>query len=256
MISTPVNPFYDSGSAPPPIPPLSTQTPMIYNHHRVSMVANEELRPSLPKTTTAPLNSTSAPVKSGASTPDPPASRSGNDTPRHATPLHPPPRAYRASELKANSRDATPSPSERTALSDSEESVDPDASVQRLIPKPPGGPGRPDSGGYNLAIAMELSPSAFKKLKVDTIHHNTGLEQLCLTILFQHRAHRVIKRHLDLTKNYRQQGESAKRSVREEVCVRITAISPIATISSFSMTTLILGDIVTAGPSMTLCRHD
>jgi hypothetical protein len=43
--------------------------------------------------------------------------------------------------------------------------VELDASFPRLIPKPLGGL---DSDGYNFVI-VELSPSAFKKLKVDTI---------------------------------------------------------------------------------------
>jgi hypothetical protein len=47
---------------------------------------------------------------------------------------------------------------------------------------------------------------------------------LRLTIFFQHRADEVIRSHLDLAKNYRQQKESAKRQVREDVCVHITTI--------------------------------
>jgi hypothetical protein len=178
MTSTPVNPFYDSGPAPPPIPLLSAQTPVIYSR-RASLVANEELRPSLPKSTTAALNSTSAPAKSRGSTPLPPKSRSASKTPRHSTPLQPPPsHAGRISELQANSRGATPleddparaSSSELTEPSEhSEGSGDSDASAQRLIPRPRGGPGRPESGGYNLAVAMKLSPSAFKKLRVNTL---------------------------------------------------------------------------------------
>jgi hypothetical protein len=184
MTSTSVNPFYDSGPAPPPIPLLSAQTPVIYTRHRASLVANEELRPSLPKSTTAALNSTSAPAKSRGSTPLPPKSRSARKTHRHSTPLQPPPsHADRASELQANSRGATPleddparaSSSELTEPSEhSEGSGDSDASAQRLIPRPPGGPGRPESGGYNLAVAMKLGTSAFKKLRVNTFSFQRG----------------------------------------------------------------------------------
>ena len=173
MTSTPVHPFYDSCPAPPPIPLLSTPTPAIYSNHRVSLVANEELRLSRPKSTT------SAPSKSRGSTPLP-QSRTGSKNPRHSPPLRTPPHARHPSEPQANSREATPveydgaastpsrvSPSELTELS--EDSEDSDASTQILIPKPPGSPGRPGSGGYNLAVAMKWSPSAFKKLKVATI---------------------------------------------------------------------------------------
>jgi hypothetical protein len=177
MTSTPVNPFYDSGPAPPPIPLLSAQTPVIYSR-RASLVANEELRPSLPKSTTAALNSTSAPAKSRSSTPLPPKSRSASKPPRHSTPLQPPPsHAGRASKRQVNSRGATPledDPASAELSEDSERSGDSDSSARTLIPKPPGGPGHPDSGGYNLAVAMKLSTSAFNKLRVNTFSFQRG----------------------------------------------------------------------------------
>ena len=65
------------------------------------------------------------------------------------------------------------SPSELTELS--EDSEDPDASTQILIPKPPGSPGRPGSGEYNLAVAMKWSPSAFKNPGEPPSLHVTAL---------------------------------------------------------------------------------
>src|SRR5262245_13312900 len=62
----------------------------------------------------------------------------------------------------------TPLPHERSPLTDISDESDAasEGSDVEIIPKPRGEAGRPDSGGYNLEIAMNWNPSEFTRLRV------------------------------------------------------------------------------------------
>ena len=181
MMSTPVPPFYDSGRVPPPIPLLSGQTPLLCSPAWVSLVASEELRPN-PRRRSGPTSTSSV---AASHLPSSPFSSTRTKS-RLSTPRHPTPSRGLDDGARVKSRATTPSKgdpplfdedSDLSPLSDDSEEVD--DSIQKLIPKPPGTPGRPDSGGYNLAVAMGWSPTAFKQLQVRIISSHLVLV-LCL----------------------------------------------------------------------------
>jgi hypothetical protein len=138
MASIPVNPLYEPGAPPLPIPLLSAQTALSYDQPTsCSMVAEEVLHPKIRHRQTS---SRRVAFKS----------RSPSPFPDSRPPKSP-----------------SPSPSEGSTTSDSALSEASASSVSKeKIMKPPGESGRPESGGYNLQAAMNWSPAEFKKLKV------------------------------------------------------------------------------------------
>jgi hypothetical protein len=71
----------------------------------------------------------------------------------------------RVSFKEAHHRSVSPPlPDEMPPLTDV--SSESDDATPEEIPKPPGEPGRPDSGGYNIEQALSWDPSEFIRLKV------------------------------------------------------------------------------------------
>jgi hypothetical protein len=190
--STHINAFYDQGPAPPPIPLLSAQIPLLYDPPLVSMAAHEELS----RPTRGPVNSrdgtprhsrTTTPRHSRAPTPH----HSRAPTPHHSRATTPIPHRpitpvtdrathrgdrYRSETLPRQTRSRHSSPPEDDSISlsshsseseRSDLSSDDAESSAETIPKPRGGAGRPESGGYNLAAAMKWDVTTFKALQVD-----------------------------------------------------------------------------------------
>ena len=209
--STPFSPLYEPGAPPPPLPLLTAQTDL-NNPLRSSTLTNAEV---LPKGAASQTNRRHMPVLSQPS-PTPPCggSPSGSD----------------ASDM------------------DSDSSTDSDDST---IPKPAGEAGWPGRGGYNLEVALDWDPKAFKKLKVRFI--NCIKLDLSRNDSIKAYVHRLIKENLDTTKCYSSQSLSELQAVCRAVRLVLNLIlhlihwpcrpqtsSPILTIT------------VATGPSRTL----
>src|SRR5262245_13373729 len=162
MTSTPINPFYDPGSAPPPIPVLSAHIPILYDQQRVSMVAHEELRyrsgnHRVNFRDTMPHRSPSLPTNCRYE----PFARITPHRDNHTETI----RTMVHRSRKHNYRSSLPS-SEDGSTSDSSCPSDTSEVVSsvELIRKPRGTPGRPRSGGYNLPTAMKWKVTAYENL--------------------------------------------------------------------------------------------
>jgi hypothetical protein len=181
MILKAVNAFYEPGPAPPPIPLLSSQVPLIYDPGLISMSANEEIRP--PKIPKAPRRRVivKTPEEEHSSKSSKRRARSRSVTPRRPrSPEHDHSRRDASPEAPASADDESVSVasdilgSDLTDISEHSEV----SSIQETIPKPAGAAGRPESGGYNLAAAMHWSSDTFKRLQVgdqNKILHILGL---------------------------------------------------------------------------------
>ena len=226
MIAETVNVFYEPGPAPPPIPLLSAEVPLGYDQGMISLAANEELHPKVPKSThrdskrhTDPRKATRSPGPSRRvviMTPAEEESSRRRAKSRSASPRRSPAPQYHRGR---HSRQSTPQEAPHAA--DDDPDSDPDSDLasnnsepQESIPKPPGGPGRPESGGYNIQAALQWSPATFIRLRVGDYFSII----LGLTFpFFQDRTHALMDTHFDVNKTYSDQTDRAKQKVREIV---------------------------------------
>ncbi|OBZ69754.1 hypothetical protein A0H81_10353 [Grifola frondosa] len=152
MTSKPVDPYFDPGAPPPPIPLLTSQTDLYSTVHQTSLLAEEELLPADDSTSRRRSYHRSAvhfPYKKPDKLKFPSKTKNGSIP------------ADVASESSATSDTSPESSSDESQSSESEEDQ---------IRKPDGEAGRPRSGGYNLESELKWHPSDFKKLKVQSIY--------------------------------------------------------------------------------------
>lgn len=97
---------------------------------------------------------------------------------------------------------------------------------QDKISKPPGEPGKPNSGGYNLQEAMRLEPGHFRTVRV-SVRNTCRLRFLlvqCTHALRQTEMNKLVRTHLDTGRSFTKQKEECVAAYTEEVrTVQITA---------------------------------
>ncbi|KAG6372740.1 hypothetical protein JVT61DRAFT_7134 [Boletus reticuloceps] len=206
-----ISPFYNNSiNAPPPFPSMLTDQLELFSDSLPpsSLLTNEVLPPK--RAESAPSQRPFI-VKSGIA-----ASSKSRQTPPVSSNLgHTARSPYPVVKARQCSRALSESPSELSSVTETSVSTSDDESTSSsipedsMVPKPPGEPGRPGWGGYNLEATLDWNHKAYSKFKVCELGIRDG-DDTSFT-------HKLIDEHLDMTKCASAQDPAHLKLVREKV---------------------------------------
>jgi hypothetical protein len=199
-LSRPINPFFEPGAPPLPLPLLTSETDLFYSSNGdAPIIAHQEISRNRPLLASA----IAGPVR---------------------TKLQENQRLHPYSKMKKVQIEAPPSTD--SDASDSDDSVTSGATdhTDAKIPKPPGDCGRPRSGGYNIEDKLtsditRWNTQSFKKLKVWNM---PVLFFALYSSYLQKFVQKSAEVELDTSQNYSQQKRRHVNVVVNSVRVTIT----------------------------------